>query len=82
MATFNKVLCSLVVALVICFVGGFMMSGCNASVGSSGGTEEYKVVEYFGNSVVKNEELLNELGKQGWKLRVIDFNKEIFYLAR
>jgi hypothetical protein len=83
MAMFNKVPCSLVVALVICFVGGFMMSGCNAGGGSSGGTEEYKVVrETAMGTDAETENILNKYGKEGWKLRAFNGNEAVLARSR
>jgi hypothetical protein len=78
MATFSKALLSLAVALVICFVGAFMISGCNAGGGSSGGTEEYKVIQLRLSDDV--EKTLNEEAKQGWKLRAVQGGT--LYMAR
>ena len=80
MVKFNKVLLSLAVTLVI-VVGALVMSGSNARGGTSGGTEEYKIVGYEMGSA-EQEKILNEYAKQGWKLRAVNANSGALYLAR
>ena len=84
MGRFKNVLFPLVVGVVVGCLGTALLPGCNAGGGSFGGTEEYKVVHpEWELDAGKNEKMLNELGKQGWKLRAVGHMGAVtFYLAR
>jgi hypothetical protein len=74
MAKFKKALQVLGVTLLI-VVGVSMMPGCSANSGgsTSGGKEEYKVLEVSGPSndeyAAQLTKMLNDYAKEGWKVR-------------